>query len=295
MSEINYINAGIGSTTSVLGVHRVERHLLNANPDFILQEFAINDGSIQMYKDSYEALTRRFLSCPSKPGLMLLFLTNKNANGIHGNQERYHRTVGEYYNLPMVSCTEGFWKEVEEGKITWEELGSIDDVHPTDGGHAVVALLVINLLEEIYSKIESNSFNDKIELPEPMNVGTNDYMQAKSFSNKDIEPLDYGGWQKAENVFVLSPAGWKIENSENTPIVFKIKAKHIDLFSKRIVDGTGANILVDANGQKTEIKTDFEDSQNCIGIIMIDNYEEIIQRTTTDEQIQIFSQIEKNN
>ena len=34
--------------------------------------------------------------------------------------------------------------------------------------------------------------------------------------------------------------------------------------------------------------------ENCIGIIMIDNYEEIIQRTTTDEQIQIFSQIEKN-
>lgn len=43
-----------------------------------------------------------------------------------------------------------------------------------------------------------------------------------------------------------------------------------------------------------KIKTDFEDSQNCIGIIMIDNYEEIVQRTTTDEQIQIFSQIEKN-
>ena len=43
-----------------------------------------------------------------------------------------------------------------------------------------------------------------------------------------------------------------------------------------------------------KIKTDFEDSQNCIGIVMIDNYEEIVQRTTTDEQIQIFSQIEKN-
>ena len=43
-----------------------------------------------------------------------------------------------------------------------------------------------------------------------------------------------------------------------------------------------------------KIKADYEDSQNCIGIIMIDNYEEIIQRTTTDEQIQIFSQIEKN-
>ena len=42
-----------------------------------------------------------------------------------------------------------------------------------------------------------------------------------------------------------------------------------------------------------KLKTDFENSQNCIGIAMIDNYEEIIQRTSSDEQIQIFSQIEK--
>ena len=42
-----------------------------------------------------------------------------------------------------------------------------------------------------------------------------------------------------------------------------------------------------------KLKTDFENSQNCVGIAMIDNYEEIIQRTSSDEQIQIFSQIEK--
>lgn len=41
------------------------------------------------------------------------------------------------------------------------------------------------------------------------------------------------------------------------------------------------------------LKTDLEDSQTCIGIAMIDNYEEIIQRTSSDEQIQIFSEIEK--
>ena len=41
------------------------------------------------------------------------------------------------------------------------------------------------------------------------------------------------------------------------------------------------------------LKRDYEDSQICVGITMIDNYEEIIQRTPASEQIQIFSKIEK--
>ena len=41
------------------------------------------------------------------------------------------------------------------------------------------------------------------------------------------------------------------------------------------------------------LKNDYEDSQICIGIAMIDNYEEIIQRTSGEQQIQLFSQIEK--
>ena len=42
-----------------------------------------------------------------------------------------------------------------------------------------------------------------------------------------------------------------------------------------------------------KLKNDYDDSQVCIGITMIDNYEEIIQRTSGEQQIQLFSQIEK--
>ncbi len=41
------------------------------------------------------------------------------------------------------------------------------------------------------------------------------------------------------------------------------------------------------------LKNDYKDSQICIGIAMIDNYEEIIQRISVEQQIQLFSQIEK--
>ena len=42
-----------------------------------------------------------------------------------------------------------------------------------------------------------------------------------------------------------------------------------------------------------DLKNDYDNSQICIGITMIDNYEEIIQRTSGEEQVQLFSQIEK--
>lgn len=42
-----------------------------------------------------------------------------------------------------------------------------------------------------------------------------------------------------------------------------------------------------------KLKNDYDDSQICIGITMIDNYEEIIQRISGEQQIQLFSQIEK--
>ena len=41
------------------------------------------------------------------------------------------------------------------------------------------------------------------------------------------------------------------------------------------------------------LKKDYDDSQICVGIAMIDNYEEILQRTSGEERVQLFSQIEK--
>jgi c-di-AMP phosphodiesterase-like protein len=45
---------------------------------------------------------------------------------------------------------------------------------------------------------------------------------------------------------------------------------------------------------EVELQKKYSDSQNCIGIIMIDNYEEIIQRIAADEKPQVIASIEKN-
>ncbi len=43
-----------------------------------------------------------------------------------------------------------------------------------------------------------------------------------------------------------------------------------------------------------ELSKEFNDSKTCVGIIMVDNYEEIVQRIATEEKPQVMAAIEKN-
>lgn len=43
-----------------------------------------------------------------------------------------------------------------------------------------------------------------------------------------------------------------------------------------------------------EISKEYNDSKTCVGIIMVDNYEEIVQRIATEEKPQVMAAIEKN-
>ena len=56
---------------------------------------------------------------------------------------------------------------------------------------------------------------------------------------------------------------------------------------------TAATLYFVDETEIVNLKEEYEDSQICVGIAMIDNYEEIIGRTTGEEQVQLFSQIEK--
>ena len=67
-----------------------------------------------------------------------------------------------------------------------------------------------------------------------------------------------------------------------------VKSKHHD--RKKVYMAT--LYFVDET-EMINLQNDYEDSKICVGIAMIDNYEEIIQRISGEQQLQLFSQIEK--
>ena len=62
-------NAGIGATDSYLGVHRVQRDVLDGNPDIIFIEF-INDLDDDFYKSTMDSLIRKCLSAENDTSCM---------------------------------------------------------------------------------------------------------------------------------------------------------------------------------------------------------------------------------
>ena len=61
-SDITYVNAGLSGTPSVLGNVRLQRDVLQYDPDIVFVEFAVNDGGETIYKNAYESLVRTLLT-----------------------------------------------------------------------------------------------------------------------------------------------------------------------------------------------------------------------------------------
>ncbi|MDX9974472.1 MAG: SGNH/GDSL hydrolase family protein [FCB group bacterium] len=143
-SAITFVNAGIGATGSDLGACRVKRDLLGHNPDFVVVEYAVNDGGSPICAETLEGVLRQILSLPTQPGVMLLYTMNDTGQ----NTQAEHETIARHYGLPAVSFRDALWPEVEAKRIAWTDIEA-DAVHPNDRGHAYCADLIANVLDRI--------------------------------------------------------------------------------------------------------------------------------------------------
>lgn len=177
-TKVTYINAGIGATGSILGVHRVEEQVLSNNPDIVFVDFAVNDKDNKYNKIAYESLIRRILSHDNKPALIEIFMSTD----ILGNVQDQQVEIGKRYNIPMVSFRDAVRGEINDGKLKWSEVAS-DEVHPNDKGHKIISELLINLLESIDREDNIKEKEDEIL---GQTVFGEDYIEGKILnSNKD--------------------------------------------------------------------------------------------------------------
>lgn len=209
--QVNYVNAGISGTPSVLGNLRVERDVLAYNPDLVIVEFAVNDGYEDAFKNSYESLLTKILSYETEPAVMLLFcITNEG----HTCQE-WMSAVGEHYQLPMVSVVDSMNAEVEAGNIEFTDY-SKDGSHPTPMGHKWITDYLVYCADTVYRM----DFDDThYSLPEKASY-KNYYKDMILYTNKTLENVFLGSWTEGDNVSSF-PDGWTYNpGTGNEPLKF---------------------------------------------------------------------------
>jgi len=194
--NIHFVKAGVGGTSSELGIIRYERDILrggSVEPDIVIVEFAVNDEGDETKGICYESLCLKILSEKNKPAVILLFAVFMNDWNLQGRLSQ----VGKHYNLPMVSIkdvvVDQFKLMKSEGNVISKRQFFYDIYHPTNDGHMVMADCLEYLLRET-----KKSVNDKedIIIDKPPVIG--DYF-------KDIHLIDRGNYR---NVATITEGGF---------------------------------------------------------------------------------------
>ncbi len=156
-AEWEYINAGIGATTSQFGVARVESDLLRYQPDLVFLEYSVNDPNTEFFKETFEGTVRKILSAGSRPAL---FMFNNAQYDGGGDSARVHNEIGCAYDLPVVSMKTSIYGEVLAGRILAPDI-SPDNLHPNDKGHRMVADVIVNLLAKIFCAVSGGQWGSQ--------------------------------------------------------------------------------------------------------------------------------------
>ena len=232
-ATINVINAGIGGTSSYLGVHRVDEELLAHSPDLVFVEFAVNDTAEELYRNSYENLIRKILMAESNPAIVLLFATNEAGDSC----EAIEAELGRYYHLPMISYGKAVLPEVEAGSFAWYEIAE-DIVHPNNRGHAIFAGLITNYLEGLCSRLDRIKVNEehlqRYVLPEPLTPQR--YQSAHIENAATLTPRAELGYGVYDFNYHFMDNWYALE--DDSYLSFTVEAGSIGILYQRTEEGT---------------------------------------------------------
>lgn len=237
-TEFTFINAGIGATDSYLGVHRVNRDVLEKKPDIVLVEFAVNDANTPFYKKTYDNLVRMIAKSENEPAVLLLFMAQTNGASAQENQA----AIGFQYSLPMISYGNVMKEMLGSGKYSEKDLSG-DTVHPSALGHAVTGEIIWRYLNSVYEDM------DQYEEPESL---TKDAVTKECYTNATVldaltlTPDSMEGFAE-KRLMDDFPNGWICEEG-NGEITFTISFANLGVLFYRQTDGNGAQYEVYVDG-----------------------------------------------
>lgn len=243
-AKINFVNDGIGATTSYLAVHRIDKDLLPHKPDVVVVEFSVNDSNSLLYKETYEDLLRRIMKEDNNPAVIPLFMTMEDGT----SAATQHLLVCFNYNLPRISYGYAVLNEITKGAFTWRDV-SPDNIHPNDKGHAMVGEILWKYLNGVYAKLDT--ITDEVTPVTTQPLFTETYIDATILDSSNITPVSYGSFEEAR-VFDRFPNDWKTTSGDDA-IVFETEAQNIGIMYYKTVDGLSGQFDVYVDGEKVSM------------------------------------------
>ncbi|MEZ6046666.1 MAG: GDSL-type esterase/lipase family protein [Planctomycetaceae bacterium] len=149
--KIEAVNSGISGHTTVKGLERFKRDVLDHHPDIVTIMFSLNDAT-GLPLDQFEANLMNMINQSRNAGIEVVLCT---PNSVFETKERpiarleqyvaIIRKLAEQEKLPLADCYAAYEKLHQQDEWAWTMLMS-DDIHPNMRGHKLLAETIINTL-----------------------------------------------------------------------------------------------------------------------------------------------------
>ena len=282
--NVCYINAGIGSTGSDVGVHRLEADVISCEPDLVFVEFSVNDISLRNqgwpFETTYEAIIRRLLENDISTIAVVNGSTDYTEPKFYDTALTGHLPTLLYYDVPVIDYYGALWRYIDAGIIKWFDFDTAEDgskihkpdslttdgLHPSEVGHKITAASICYYLNNVIKNL--NDIDDTVnEIPEEM-FFSDIYKTATFYASDAIYSPYYEIVEGTSITGEVVPAhvhgkklgtGWKCKGAGSS-ITFEFKdvksvyiflAKNTTDFGKGTVTINGETVLDNVSTENT--------------------------------------------
>lgn len=270
-TKINFVNAGLSGTPSILGNVRLERDVLAYDPDIVFVEFAVNDGTDASYRNAYENLVRTLLGADKEIAPVLLFTVLKNGY----SAQKHMSEIGNHYGLPMISEPNSLKVEFDAGRMAWEDY-SDDESHPNKLGHEMVRDFVAYYFEQVIEQVDDNTGDVEKTLPDA--IYSDRYINMHFIDSEKLE-TELVGFEESD-VHSWFHNDWLNAGKDAASMKFTITCKTLQMVYKENKSSIYATADIYIDGEKTTSVSAFDKDgwDNPETALIIDN-DEVAEHT----------------
>jgi lysophospholipase L1-like esterase len=151
-AKANVINSGISGTGSDFGARRYDRDVLAKNPDLVLIEFCVNDGTSDQTAAMERMVHKTWMKNPQTDIVIFYTLAQTHLEyykvGSLPPSASAHERVAAFYGIPTLGT--GFYaaSKVNTGEIPWSGFSG-DGCHPNQNGYILFADVFAKALPQL--------------------------------------------------------------------------------------------------------------------------------------------------
>lgn len=166
-TDFKFVNAGISSTCSTTGAHRLARDVLSTQPDLLFVEFAVNDDQDASHAErecrrGMEGILRQALT--TNPAMDIVVTHFVNPPMLELLKQRKtpvssgaHEAVAAHYGVSTIDLAREVAERIEANELTWATYGG---THPKPAGNRVAADMIEQLLDAAWADDQQRERGD---------------------------------------------------------------------------------------------------------------------------------------